>query len=160
METTEHLTVSWWSKYQMSKVLFAIAVFSVIRLIRWFLDPYFKYKSRKQVKDYECFFDGKLESKTELGKPYLLREQSDMKKVELVGLGLVVPAYNEQNRLPDMLKTHIDYILEQQKLKKLPAKVEIVCVDDGSKDKTWQIILEWCKKYPECAKGVVVRGLR
>lgn len=35
-----------------------------------------------------------------------------------------------------------------------------MCVDDGSKDKTWQIILEWCKKYPECAKGVTVRGLR
>lgn len=38
--------------------------------------------------------------------------------------------------------------------------MEIVCVDDGSKDKTWQIIVEWCKKYPECTSGVVVRGFR
>ena len=38
--------------------------------------------------------------------------------------------------------------------------MEIVVVDDGSKDKTWSIIVEWCKKYPECSKGVVIRGLR
>jgi glycosyltransferase involved in cell wall biosynthesis len=59
-----------------------------------------------------------------------------------------------------MLRTHIEYIEQKQKEKKLPAKVEIVCVDDGSKDKTWQIILEWSKKYPECKSGVTVRGLR
>lgn len=81
-------------------------------------------------------------------------------KIELCGLGLVVPSYNEEERLPDMLKTHIEYILSKQKAKTLPPKVEIVCVDDGSKDKTWQIICEWCKKYPECNQGVVVRGLR
>jgi len=36
-----------------------------------------------------------------------------------------------------MLKSHIEYILAKQKAKVLPPKVEIVCVDDGSKDKTW-----------------------
>ena len=40
-----------------------------------------------------------------------------------------------------MLQTHIDYIFEKQKEGKLPSKVEVICVDDGSKDKTWQIIL-------------------
>lgn len=89
----------------------------------------------------------------------MLRDQLNS-KLELVGLGLVVPAYNEEARLPDMLRTHIDYIIEKQKEKKLPPKVEIVCVDDGSKDKTWQIIVEWCKQYPETEKGVYVRGLR
>lgn len=59
-----------------------------------------------------------------------------------------------------MLKTHIDYILEKQKEGKLPGKIEVICVDDGSKDKTWQIILQWTKKYPECKNGVVVRGLK
>ena len=33
-------------------------------------------------------------------------------------------------------------------------------VDDGSRDKTWEIILEWTRKYPECDQGVVVRGLK
>ena len=45
--------------------------------------------------------------------PYLLRDQLNS-KLELVGLGLVVPAYNEEARLPDMLRTHIDYIIEKQ----------------------------------------------
>lgn len=80
--------------------------------------------------------------------------------MDLVGLGLVVPAYNEEERLPDMLRTHIDFMLKQQKENKLPSKVEVVIVDDGSRDKTWEIILEWTKKYPDCESGVVVRGLK
>jgi len=51
--------------------------------------------------------------------PYLLRDQLNS-KIEMVGLGLVVPAYNEESRLPNMLRTHIDYIIEKQKEKKLP----------------------------------------
>ena len=34
-------------------------------------------------------------------------------------------------------------------------------VDDGSKDKTWDIIQEWAKKYPDPeVGGVGIRGLR
>jgi hypothetical protein len=150
---------SWWARYHISRILSVLAVFLAYRLVCWFLEPYFKYKNRKQIKDYESFANGKLETKTQLGTPYLLRDQAKL-NLELVGLGLVVPAYNEEARLPEMLRTHIDYILEKQKERKLPPKVEIVIVDDGSRDKTWQIILEWCKKYPETANGVYVRGLR
>lgn len=150
---------SWWTKYHVSTILIVLTVFVAYRLTKWFMDPYFKYKNRKQVKDYESFAQGKLESKAELGTPYLLRDQANL-NLELVGLGLVVPAYNEEARLPEMLKTHIEYIIQKQKEKKLPPKVEIVCVDDGSKDKTWQIILQWCKQYPETSQGVYVRGLR
>ena len=42
----------------------------------------------------------------------------------------------------------------------MPSKIEIVIVDDGSKDKTWEIILDWTRKYPDCDSGVVVRGLK
>ena len=59
---------------------------------------------------------------------------------EVFDLSLVVPAYNEEERLPHMLDTHINYIHKQQKAGKLPKAVEIVIVDDGSKDKTWRII--------------------
>lgn len=76
-----------------------LAVFLAYRLVCWFLEPYFKYKNRKQIKDYESFANGKLETKTQLGTPYLLRDQAKL-NLELVGLGLVVPAYNEEARLP------------------------------------------------------------
>lgn len=151
----EEEQISFWVRYRIGRLLLFLSLYLFLRLVRWFLDPYFKYKNRKQVKDYESYFNGKLEQKSAMGTPYLIRDEKDT-----VGLGLVVPAYNEQERLPEMLRTHIDYIVLKQKEKKLPDKVEIVCIDDGSKDKTWTIILEWCKKYPECTKGVTVRGLR
>lgn len=65
-----------------------------VQFVKWFLDPYYKYKSRKQVKEYEIYEDGKCQTKKELGTPFLLRDGSNL-NVELVGLGLVVPSYNE-----------------------------------------------------------------
>ena len=71
-----------------------------------------------------------------------------------------MPAYNEEERLPHMLGTHIEYILKQQKAGKVPKAVEIVVIDDGSRDKTWEIIQKWEKKHSNPKSGVVVRGLR
>ena len=82
--------------------------------------------------------DGKILSKSQLGEPYLLRGEEF--KSKLCQLSLVVPAYNEEERLPHMLKTHIDYIREQQIAGNLPGLVEFVIIDDGSRDKTWEII--------------------
>ena len=59
-----------------------------------------------------------------------------------------------------MLTTHIEYIHKQQKAGKLPKAVEIVAIDDGSRDKTWEIIQQWEKKHSNPKSGVVVRGLR
>jgi len=50
-----------------TKLLLLLTVITILKLGRWFFDPYFKYKNRNAVKDYECFFNGKIESKTELG---------------------------------------------------------------------------------------------
>ena len=82
--------VGWWSRWHMNRVAMMMTFMLIFRLINWFLDPYFKYKNRKQVKDYESFFN-KITSKEELGTPYLLRPKMN----DFVGLGLVVPAYNE-----------------------------------------------------------------
>lgn len=65
---------SWWARYHVSSILSLVAVYATYRLVCWFLDPYFKYKNRKQIKDYESFANGKLETKTQLGTPYLLRD--------------------------------------------------------------------------------------
>jgi len=59
-----------------------------------------------------------------------------------------------------MLKTHIKCILEQQKAGTMPAQVEILIVDDGSRDKTWTVIQEWVTKYSKAESGLTVRGFR
>lgn len=67
MSASEGEQPSFWVKFHVSKILLALTIFTVLKLVRWFFDPYFKYKNRNAVKDYECFFNGKIESKSELG---------------------------------------------------------------------------------------------
>eukprot|EP00948_MAST-09A_sp_MAST-9A-sp1_P003162 g3162.t1 len=56
-------------------------------------------------------------------------------------LSIVVPCYNEEERLPIMLNETLDYIYS-----KLPnEKVEIILVDDGSKDRTGEVVHEYMK---------------
>ena len=56
-----------------------------------------------------------------------------------------MPAYNEENRLPSMLRETIDY-LEDRKKNQSGFKYEIIIVDDGSKDKTSQVALAYSKE--------------
>lgn len=54
-------------------------------------------------------------------------------------LSIVIPAYNEADRLPDTLKAiaaHFD---------RHSTSPEIVLVDDGSDDATFQVMLAWCE---------------
>ena len=53
-------------------------------------------------------------------------------------LSVIVPAYNEQDRLPKMLEECTAYLEE-----KFKDNYEIVIVDDGSKDETSKTVLEW-----------------
>lgn len=55
-------------------------------------------------------------------------------------LTIVVPAYNEEERLPKMLEECTTY------LEKSGQKYEIIIVDDGSKDQTSKISLQWSRK--------------
>ncbi len=51
-------------------------------------------------------------------------------------LSVVIPAYNEENRLPKTLGAVIDYLRNQD------YSWEVVVVDDGSKDKTAEVVKE------------------
>ena len=61
-----------------------------------------------------------------------------------------------------MLTEHIEYIVKKQEQGLLPDRIEIILVDDGSKDKTWDYILEMTKKFPESQTkpNIFVRGLK
>jgi len=57
-------------------------------------------------------------------------------------LSIIIPAYNEEKRLGESLEKLIDF------LKTYPAKVEVILVDDGSTDKTFQLAQSYQEKIP------------
>ncbi|KAI9227321.1 MAG: nucleotide-diphospho-sugar transferase [Piptocephalis tieghemiana] len=66
-----------------------------------------------------------------------------------VDLSIIVPAYNETERLPVMLDEAVE-VLETRREADPSFDYEIIVVDDGSKDQTTQVALEMAKRL---AKG-------
>lgn len=62
-------------------------------------------------------------------------------------LSIVVPAYNEEVRLPDSLTAMTQFVARQ------PYPVEIIVVNNNSRDRTGDIIAEFAREFP------FVRGL-
>ncbi len=58
-------------------------------------------------------------------------------------LSVVIPAYNEERRLPQTLARVHDYLSRQ----KYPS--EIVVVDDGSRDRTTDVVQNFARAHPE-----------
>ncbi len=58
-------------------------------------------------------------------------------------LSVILPAYNEAESLRSLIEEVF------QALEPLKALVELIIVDDGSSDETWQVILEKKNKYPQ-----------
>jgi len=74
-----------------------------------------------------------------------------------IQLSLVIPAYNEEDRITKTLDETIEYF-EARKVKSKGSKpfdYEFVIVDDGSKDKTEQIVLQYAKKVPHIKIRVI-----
>ncbi|EFA02177.1 dolichyl-phosphate beta-glucosyltransferase [Tribolium castaneum] len=59
-------------------------------------------------------------------------------------LSVIVPAYNEENRLPPMLEECVDFL--ESRCKQSNFTYEIIIVSDGSTDGTLKVANEWCKK--------------
>lgn len=57
-------------------------------------------------------------------------------------LSLVIPAYNEEDRLPDSLKEIVDFTKQQA------FESEVIVVDDGSEDRTASLVDEFHSRYP------------
>jgi dolichyl-phosphate beta-glucosyltransferase len=60
-------------------------------------------------------------------------------------LSIVIPAYNEEKRLPRTLATLHDYFCRAQRPS---ADLEVLVVDDGSTDGTARVVREWVGKMP------------
>lgn len=74
-------------------------------------------------------------------------------------LSLIIPAYNEEVRLPHTLALVMDYLALQ------PYQAEVLVVENGSHDQTLEIAQDFARRYPNlCAlhsdqrgKGLAVR---
>lgn len=60
-------------------------------------------------------------------------------KLKLPILSVIIPAYNAKNTIPKCLDSILESLTDH--------KVEIICVDDGSTDATWQILKGYEKRY-------------
>jgi dolichyl-phosphate beta-glucosyltransferase len=57
-------------------------------------------------------------------------------------LSIVIPAYNEEKRLPSTLDRIAEYLHEQT------FSFEVIIVDDGSRDETSRVASEFCASHP------------
>ncbi|EAY07004.1 glycosyl transferase, group 2 family protein [Trichomonas vaginalis G3] len=60
----------------------------------------------------------------------------------------VVPAYNEERRIPSMLNETLQF-LDTRRDENPNFSYEIIVVDDGSKDKTAEVVLDFANSHPE-----------
>lgn len=63
-------------------------------------------------------------------------------------LTIVVPCYNEEEVLPETVKELSTLLKKMQEDGKVSSTSKILFVNDGSRDKTWQLISEYTEKYP------------
>ena len=65
-----------------------------------------------------------------------------------LSLSVVIPAYNEEKRLPRMLQDTVDY-LRARNMEDSSFSFEVIVVDDGSKDSTAQLTINFAQSHPE-----------
>jgi dolichyl-phosphate beta-glucosyltransferase len=68
---------------------------------------------------------------------------------------MIVPSYNEESRLPNMMNQTLNYLKDRAAEF---GNVEIIMVDDGSKDKTFEVMKEYSQKT-EFGKHIFIRGI-
>ncbi|KAJ2664557.1 dolichyl-phosphate beta-glucosyltransferase [Coemansia sp. RSA 1200] len=118
----------------------ALAVFSGM-IVR------FKSPSPRAREESENYY----ESIDERGKRQRLGRLSDDATVEL---SIVVPAYNEEERLPVLLNDVREYVEQRRKKERKNSKngddmftYELIVMDDGSRDKTAEVALSFARKH-------------
>lgn len=88
----------------------------------------------------------KMKSYFLIQRPKKKEKFPSIKSAASVYLSVIVPSYNEEVRLPTMLDEAIEY-LDSRAKKDSKFTYEIIIVDDGSRDKTSQVGLEYAAKY-------------
>ncbi|OWM70057.1 hypothetical protein CDL15_Pgr025906 [Punica granatum] len=72
-------------------------------------------------------------------------------------LSLIVPAYNEEHRLPGAIDETMNY-LQQRAAKDKSFSYEVIIIDDGSKDETKRVAFNFVRKYTVDNVRVILLG--
>ncbi len=73
--------------------------------------------------------------------------------MERPDISVVIPAYNEEQRLPVFLDSILDFLKENKRL-----KIEVLVVDDGSSDRTIEVVKSYAAKCPKIKLLAQVRN--
>lgn len=65
-------------------------------------------------------------------------------------MALIVPCYNEENLIIESLKTLQNKLFELKNSKLIAPESYIICVDDGSADKSFLLLQDYAKNTPYC----------
>jgi dolichyl-phosphate beta-glucosyltransferase len=96
------------------------------------------------------------------------RKTGELEPTDDILLSVVIPAYNEEQRLPKMLEEAVDYLYQNKPysgrqlsqpanspwVSKL-SRYEILIVSDGSTDGTVQVALDYAKEHPHIPIKVI-----
>ncbi|KAG5675288.1 hypothetical protein PVAND_005200 [Polypedilum vanderplanki] len=126
------------TRYCSSSLLFVLIFITLCIILKVSAQPFPIIKRHKQE---EYFFDPVSNEK------HLFSSIDDEPTLEL---SVIIPAYDEEKRLPVMLEECLDY-LEQKCKENSKFSYEIIVVSDGSKDKTVEVALQYSKKL-SCEK--------
>src|SRR5262245_34769625 len=74
-------------------------------------------------------------------------------------LSIVVPCYNEEEVLPETAKRLRELLAKMVGAGKITAESQVILVDDGSRDRTWEVIRELHDANPQI-RGVKLSGNR
>lgn len=68
-------------------------------------------------------------------------------------LAIIIPCYNEQEVLPITVPVMLNIVEKLKERGVSSCEADILFVDDGSKDRTWQLITDYAKEN-KCVKGI------
>jgi len=119
-----------------------VVVAAALYLVYWLFNPVLQSLLQKPPTDYEWqYVDPNSDPK--LPRKYVF--PSLYEKGSLY-LSIIVPAYNEEERINTMLEETVEYLLRRS-TENEKFDWELIIVDDGSRDKTGLKVLDWVKRF-------------
>ncbi|KAG2723744.1 hypothetical protein I3843_02G160600 [Carya illinoinensis] len=135
-----------WTMVELLIALILIAVFVLVSTI--FFEAYRRRNNHTHVEATAVFEDPN--SLKQVPCPHI----SDPAEKYI---SLIIPAYNEEHRLPGALEEMVNY-LQQRAAKDKSFSYEVVIIDDGSADGTKRVAFDFVRKYTVDKVRVILLG--